>query len=306
MTKKSILDRVAVSVACVSIAILVSGTDACQQDYSVGGQVTAPSTGTPSATATETQSPVVTGTETPEGTNTPTPTGTPPTTTPTASPTSTAENTTNTLAASKSNLLNDLSKADGSAGDVAVSGGAAAGAGAVGGNWLGQGFSKDNAPLWSDSDGDGFSDDLEEQSGTDAQDSQSIPDHVVTSSFEARLRPSDSDLDGVSDSDEAGQGSNPKSFDSDGDGRIDGAEVLSEGSLTDPKDVYVDSDNDGLSNVYETSHNSDPNKVDSDNDGLRDDLEAVFSCNPQVIDSDGDGISDGKEYSLGSDPTVPE
>jgi hypothetical protein len=113
-------------------------------------------------------------------------------------------------------------------------------------------------------------------------------------------------MDGLTSEDEVKRGTNPQSSDSDGDGKPDGAEVL---SMSDPlvaSNDYVDTDNDGLSDAYEQTKGTNPKGLDSDSDGLRDDLEIVAGSNPTRIDSDGDGISDGKEFDLGSDPLLGE
>jgi hypothetical protein len=304
MLSKFALEKFTACVSIVAVAILVSGTDACQTDYSVGGQASGPA-GTGTATAGPTST--VTPTETPEGTVSVTPetTGTAETTgtvtsTPTSTPTRTLtpDNNATSLGAKSDrsgNLLDELSQA-------AESEGAARGAG---GNWLGKGFG-DSKSVWLDSDGDGFSDDLEGRTGSDPQDSQSIPDQVVTTDINTRVRSNDSDLDGLSNGDEAKLGTNPRLLDSDGDGRSDGAEGASGGDPKNPGDSYADVDEDGLSDSYETENGSDPNKLDTDDDGLRDDLELVMMTNPQVADSDGDGISDGKEFTINSDPGVAE
>jgi uncharacterized protein (TIGR03382 family) len=110
---------------------------------------------------------------------------------------------------------------------------------------------------------------------------------------------SDSDGDGLSNTEEDAIGSNPNDRDSDDDGLLDGEEPESDG----------DADDDGLLNVL------DP---DSDNDGLWDGLEAGTACadtdtrravrackadsdagdsktDPLDPDTDGDGLLDGEE-----------
>jgi hypothetical protein len=111
-------------------------------------------------------------------------------------------------------------------------------------------------------------------------------------------------MDGLLNEDEAKRGTNPNLSDSDGDGRSDGAEVLSASDPLDPATIYVDADGDGLSDTFEQGRGFNPQSNDSDNDGLRDDLEIVVGSNPMRVDSDGDGISDGREYDLNSDPLL--
>jgi hypothetical protein len=86
-------------------------------------------------------------------------------------------------------------------------------------------------------------------------------------------------------------------------------------SLTFP--VFVDADNDGLTNAQEGRAGSADNDwdsdddtiddqtevingtsplfADSDNDGLSDSLEVRYNTNPLLMDTDGDGLSDGEE-----------
>jgi outer membrane protein OmpA-like peptidoglycan-associated protein len=57
-----------------------------------------------------------------------------------------------------------------------------------------------------------------------------------------------------------------------------------------------DSDGDGLTNGYERTAGTDPNKADTDNDGLSDYEElARLKTSPVKSDTDGDGLSDGDE-----------
>jgi outer membrane protein OmpA-like peptidoglycan-associated protein len=57
-----------------------------------------------------------------------------------------------------------------------------------------------------------------------------------------------------------------------------------------------DTDRDLLTNGYEKSIGTDPNKADTDDDMLNDYEEiAKYGTNPKVADSDGDGLKDGEE-----------
>ncbi|MGH2537267.1 MAG: protein kinase domain-containing protein [Candidatus Promineifilaceae bacterium] len=90
----------------------------------------------------------------------------------------------------------------------------------------------------------------------------------------------DRDRDGLSDAQEAVLGSNPDVADSDGDGLLDGEEVL----------------------TWATN----PLKLDTDSDGLSDGDEVrQLRTSPLQADSDGDGLADGVEVSLGSNPLDP-
>lgn len=71
----------------------------------------------------------------------------------------------------------------------------------------------------------------------------------------------------------------------------------------------VDSDNDGLSDLWETTHGLNPNlfadaALDSDNDGLTNLQEFELGTRPDLRDTAGNGLSDGYVHSLGLDPTI--
>ena len=63
-----------------------------------------------------------------------------------------------------------------------------------------------------------------------------------------------------------------------------------------PADATTDVDSDGLTQLQEFSHKTDPRKADSDNDGLNDGVEVnTHRTSPLDADSDRDGLSDGAE-----------
>jgi Bacterial TSP3 repeat len=304
MSEKSALERVAASIALVSIAFMVAGTKACQEDYDVGGQSSiSKGTGTPTAQATITGTITVTVTGTITTTVTAVATGSVQ-----PSPTGdvgTEEDGSVGGVATDEGLLQELSVLGekGSDDDAIVGGGAESVASKGDGNWLGKGF---DGSQWEDSDGDGFSNGREERSEADPNDANSVPSDVEKGQLDSRIRQLDQDMDGLLNQDEAKRGTNQGLSDSDGDGRSDGAEVLSGGDPLDVNALYVDADGDGLSNAFEESKGFNPNSNDSDSDGLRDDLELVVGSNPLKVDSDGDGISDGREYDLNTDPLLGE
>ncbi|MEN9846472.1 MAG: hypothetical protein RIS36_1619 [Pseudomonadota bacterium] len=298
MTDKSVLEKVAGAIALVSIAVAVTGTKGCQEDYEVGGQ-----TSIETQAPTNTQTVVTTATLTPEGTDAPV------AGTATVSPTTTNDPNINDSGVEKSEdtgLLEELSvlgEEDDAPEPAAVGGG---GSQQSSGNWLGKGFDGSHGGVgeWVDSDGDGFSDSREEGSGSDEHDANSVPTDVERGQLESRIRQLDQDMDGLLNEDETNRGTNPNLSDSDGDGRSDGAEVLSSSNPLDATAIYADTDNDGLSDSFEKGRGLNPASNDSDSDGLRDDLELVVGSNPTKVDSDGDGISDGREYDLNSDPLL--
>jgi hypothetical protein len=129
-----------------------------------------------------------------------------------------------------------------------------------------------DGPL-ADPDGDGITNEQEEQWGTDPNDP-------------------DSDDDGLLDGKEIlTTGSDPLNPDTDGDGLSDFEEYEELG--TDPNDV--DTDDDGLDDGDEIDESTDPLRPDTDEDGLLDGEEIDVGSDPHDPDTDGDGIYDGPD-----------
>ena len=125
----------------------------------------------------------------------------------------------------------------------------------------------------------------------------------------------DSDGDGVSDAQEAIDGTNPNASDSfkdtDNDGVADSVETEND---TDPNDSasFIDTDNDGVPNYVEARQGTSPttpgDAIDSDRDGVPDYVEVQQGTNPIVPgakDTDGDGVADYIEVQQGTSPTTP-
>ncbi|WP_209404936.1 gliding motility-associated C-terminal domain-containing protein [Pseudozobellia sp. WGM2] len=144
----------------------------------------------------------------------------------------------------------------------------------------------------------------------------------------------DDDNDGISDAQEAIDGTDPNddcdsvggtplgASDCDGDGLTNDEELTGvddpstpgnpNGNTTDPNDP--DSDGDGIPDGQEAIDGTDPNDdcdsvggtplgtSDCDNDGLTNDEEASLGTDPNDPDSDGDGVNDGQEVIDGTDP----
>jgi hypothetical protein len=122
---------------------------------------------------------------------------------------------------------------------------------------------------------------------------------------------SDTDGDGLYDTEEIARGTDPNNPDSDGDTLIDGAEVSIFGS--DP--TLGDTDGDLVSDSIEVALGEDPAEFteygkDTDNDGIPDDYESPqrLGTDPNAPDTDGDGYLDGFEIAVGNgfanDPLV--
>ena len=183
-----------------------------------------------------------------------------------------------------------------------------------------------------DSDGDGLTNDEEEELGTDPNDPDSDDDGLTdgeeVDTTETDPNDDDSDDDGLTDGEEVNTTeTDPNDDDSDDDGLTDGEEVNT--TETDPNDADTDdggvndgdevdagtdpldgtddggvipdddADDDGLTDDEETELGTDPNDSDSDDDGLSDGDEVnTHETNPTSPDTDGDGIQDGTELGV--------
>lgn len=110
-----------------------------------------------------------------------------------------------------------------------------------------------------------------------------------------------------------GFATDPRNADTDGDGIIDGAELILAINPNNPRDGarFRDSDSDGVPDAWEEDGflaivngvevrlYSDPYDPDTDNDRLPDLLEHALKSNPQSSDTDGDGIGDFDECDAG-------
>ncbi|MDI1482146.1 MopE-related protein [Polyangium sp. y55x31] len=176
-----------------------------------------------------------------------------------------------------------------------------------------------------DTDGDGLTDDYENEIGTDPEDADSDDDGVIdgeepnpTDDTDGdgvinALDP-DSDGDGLKDGTEMGKNcSNPATDPAKNNCVADGDNGATTTSPVDPdtddggvNDGDEDTDKDGVVDPNERDPNdpADDNVVppkDSDNDGLTDDEEADLGTDPNDADSDDDGVPDGQELKPGED-----
>ncbi len=126
----------------------------------------------------------------------------------------------------------------------------------------------------------------------------------------------DTDGDGVPDSVEVLQGTNPNqpgdALDTDGDGVPDFIEEAQGTNPTTPGDA-LDTDGDGVPDYIEEAQGTNPttpgDALDTDGDGVPDYIEEVQGTNPttpgDALDTDGDGVPDFIEELQGTNPTTP-
>ena len=108
----------------------------------------------------------------------------------------------------------------------------------------------------------------------------------------------DTDVDGLSDLNETLLGTALDNADTDGDQLLDGFEFYSGFDPLHAEEgiAQQDPDEDGLSNLQEQGHGTDPHNSDTDSDGLSDGDEVnQYHTAPTLADTDGDGLSDRVE-----------
>jgi hypothetical protein len=173
--------------------------------------------------------------------------------------------------------------------------------------------------LGGDSDGDGIADDVEVALGMDPDNpADALEDFDLdglTNGAEAAIGTDidndDTDFDGLRDGDEINTGTDPLDADSDNDGLLDGLET----NPTDDDDddglinaLDPDRDNDGLPDGVEDDLVGNPTGAgpnnDNDSDGLTNIDEIDHGTDPANRDTDADGLWDGSEVHGGCDPLV--
>ena len=176
-----------------------------------------------------------------------------------------------------------------------------------------------------DADGDGLSDDVEGELGSDPNDADSDDDGVPDGQepnpsddtdgdgIKNVLDP-DSDGDGIKDGTEMGRDCSAMDTDiAAGNCVADGDMGMTTTSPVDPdtddggvNDGVEDADQDGVVDAGETdptkgNGGDDDGDADDDDDGLTDDEEATIGTDPNDGDSDDDGVPDGEEPDVGED-----
>ncbi len=71
-------------------------------------------------------------------------------------------------------------------------------------------------------------------------------------------------------------------------------------------DADEDADSDGLKNIEEQTHGTNPTQADSDRDGIDDKDELAAGTDSLSGDTDNDGLDDGDEYVTETDPLNPD
>ena len=187
-------------------------------------------------------------------------------------------------------------------------------------------------PYNSDTDGDGVPDDTDTDALDPCDPSQATgyTGYDATNSIWAAA---DCDGDGVNNSTEATNGTDPYNSDTDGDGVPDNTDTDAQDSCSPSQDAgykgydatnlvwaAADCDGDGIENGTEDTNGTDPYNNDTDGDGVQDntDTDALDPCDPlqaeeytgydatntmwAAADCDADGVNNGTENTNGTDP----
>ncbi|MDB4062446.1 gliding motility-associated C-terminal domain-containing protein [Flavobacteriaceae bacterium] len=156
-----------------------------------------------------------------------------------------------------------------------------------------------DANYTADTDRDGDPDEIDEDDDNDGfKDVVELDSNVNTDPKDWESQPKDMDGDWLADAIEISIGSDPYSWDTDGDGSGDGWDSW-------PLDPTIawDDDKDRLENwIEENRLGTDPQKADTDGDGVNDNLDLFPLDANQSSDSDGDGLSDSYENAQGMNP----
>ncbi|MDH4471597.1 MAG: CotH kinase family protein [Fluviicola sp.] len=152
-----------------------------------------------------------------------------------------------------------------------------------------------------DTDGDGIIDALDSSivdTDGDGVNDETDPANTDPCIPNPNAGPCDQDGDGLTNAEEATEGTDPTNPDTDGDGINDGSEVTASTDPLDPCDppnatpgCNIDTDGDGLLDTQETLIGTDPNNPDTDGDGIADGVEVAGGTNP-LDDCDPNPVGD--------------
>ena len=162
---------------------------------------------------------------------------------------------------------------------------------------------------WSDTDGDGFGDNLNGTNGDEFPNDQcaahdmdrdGLPDFIKPNCQTSLIKDEDTDGDGFNNTMEMQLGTNPnnpesKPLDYDGDGIADIIDAFPE----DPAE-FRDKDKDGIGDNSDICTNKETNSSvdcseDGDNDGINDLIDQFPEDEGEWMDSDGDGVGDNND-----------
>ncbi|MDF4222609.1 gliding motility-associated C-terminal domain-containing protein, partial [Maribacter sp. M208] len=190
-------------------------------------------------------------------------------------------------------------------------------------------------PYNADTDGDGVSDDIDDDALNPCDPIQ-IAGYTGYDASNAIWAGADCDGDGITNGVEDANGTDPYNNDTDGDGVSDTLETVNASDQLNPCDpvqlagytgydsgnaiwAAADCDGDGINNGTEVTNGTDPYNMDTDGDGVADDMDidALDPCDPIQVagyigydpgnaiwaaaDCDGDGIDNGTEFTNGTD-----
>lgn len=160
-----------------------------------------------------------------------------------------------------------------------------------------------SSPFLRDTDDDGIDDWRESQYYDDDLAGATRPDSDGDGAID--IRDPDADDDGLLDGDESSFGTSWQLADSDADGLTDYEEIRVYADMRlDP--LALDTDGDGLTDGVEMNqHGTDPSVPDTDDDGASDLAETSGGTSPFLPDTDRDGMPDGWELDHQLDPRDP-
>ena len=157
-------------------------------------------------------------------------------------------------------------------------------------------------PTVVDTDGDGMPDGWEVQYGLNPLDHSDAGIDSDTDGFDANWNGSLELTEIYTNLMEYLNGTDPTDGDSDSDGMADGWEVYYGLQPLNMSDAFIDSDHDGLLNLYEFNNSL----ADGFDEQVYQPPDHILGSNPWLLDTDGDLIPDGEEVYEGEDSYVTD